>query len=78
MYVLVVVDLLLCCHFVHLGPDHNHNPQLIVRKGDRVDDHMTDFDQYKSVGAVGSNLGKFIEIGEKAPSEQSDPSSYIL
>jgi hypothetical protein len=24
---------------------------------------MTDFDQYKSVGAVGSSLGKFIEIG---------------
>jgi hypothetical protein len=32
--------------------------------GDRVDEHMVDFDAYKPVGKDGSHLGVFLEIGE--------------
>jgi hypothetical protein len=31
--------------------------------GDRVDDHMKDFNGYKSVGPAGTNLGTMIEVG---------------
>jgi SAM-dependent methyltransferase len=31
--------------------------------GDRIDEHLKDFDNYVSVGAQGKNLGNFIEVG---------------
>jgi SAM-dependent methyltransferase len=31
--------------------------------GDRVEEHMIDFDRYRSVGQDGSNLGLFMEVG---------------
>ena len=34
-----------------------------ARTGDRVDDHMRDFNFYRDVGAPGTNLGNFIEVG---------------
>lgn len=40
--------------------------------GDRVSEHMIDFDQYKSVGRDGTNLGTFIEVGA-GPWTQSLP-----
>ena len=30
---------------------------------DRVDEHLTDFDEYRPVGEDGANLGKFLEVG---------------
>jgi SAM-dependent methyltransferase len=40
--------------------------------GDRVSEHMSDFNEYKSVGPTGTNLGAFIEVGA-GPWTQSLP-----
>ena len=62
------------CAFVH--PTHclisftqaegqlwTQNWNVNARTGDRVDDHMRDFNFYRDVGAPGTNLGNFIEVG---------------
>jgi SAM-dependent methyltransferase len=37
--------------------------QLTRAAGDRIHEHMRDFNEYKSVGIDGSNLGYFLEVG---------------
>lgn len=37
--------------------------QMPAESGDRVEEHMLDFDEYAAVGAAGTNLGLFVEVG---------------
>jgi len=55
----------------------NNEKNANAEVGDRIDEHMRDFKEYVDVGADGSNLGNFIEVGSGPWTQVSERSGGL-